>query len=227
MMKRQSMFLTLFVLLIFSVDGATIYGSVYDLSLRKVNNAVVEINSTPLQRMVSVDGRYEFAVNEGDYEIAADYENGQRMTTHENISIRTEGEFIYDLFLFPDLVDELSLAEDTDFSFNEPFGKKSNIWFLILGVALLMLISLLYLIYRLKILADNETSAEEMMLDDELSGIIVLLKKNHGRMTQKNIRKQFPLSEAKISLMLAELESLGKVKKIKKGRGNIVVLVKQ
>ena len=34
------------------------------------------------------------------------------------------------------------------------------------------------------------------------------------------------MSEAKISLMIAELEHKGLVEKIKKGRGNIVVLKK-
>jgi uncharacterized membrane protein len=47
--------------------------------------------------------------------------------------------------------------------------------------------------------------------------------RRHKRVTQKDIRKEFPMSEAKISLMLSDLESQDKVRKIKKGRGNIVV----
>jgi len=43
------------------------------------------------------------------------------------------------------------------------------------------------------------------------------------RVTQKEMRKQFPVSEAKISLILAELESKGKIEKLKKGRGNIII----
>jgi len=50
------------------------------------------------------------------------------------------------------------------------------------------------------------------------------LKKEGGRMTQKEIRKHINLSEAKISLVIAELEDSGKIKKIKKGRGNILIL---
>ena len=41
---------------------------------------------------------------------------------------------------------------------------------------------------------------------------------------QKDIRKNFPSSEAKISLILTELEEKGIIKKIKRGRGNIIVL---
>ena len=44
-------------------------------------------------------------------------------------------------------------------------------------------------------------------------------------MTQKDLRKHFAMSEAKISLMITELESLKKIKKIKKGRGNIIILI--
>ncbi|MCK5026255.1 MAG: winged helix-turn-helix transcriptional regulator, partial [Nanoarchaeota archaeon] len=58
----------------------------------------------------------------------------------------------------------------------------------------------------------------------ELQDIVEVIRKNGGRTTQKEIRKQIPLSEAKISLMIAELEDKGIVKKIKKGRGNIIIL---
>jgi len=54
--------------------------------------------------------------------------------------------------------------------------------------------------------------------------LIKIIKREGGRTTQKYIRKQIPLSEAKISLMIAELEHKGIIEKIKKGRGNIIIL---
>ncbi len=60
--------------------------------------------------------------------------------------------------------------------------------------------------------------------DDTLGEVLSIIKKEGGRTTQKEIRKQVPLSEAKISLILTELEHEGRIKKIKKGRGNVVVL---
>ena len=60
--------------------------------------------------------------------------------------------------------------------------------------------------------------------DKDTDKILLILKKHGGRATQKDIRKEIPLSEAKISLMIAELEADGKIRKIKKGRGNILVL---
>jgi len=53
-----------------------------------------------------------------------------------------------------------------------------------------------------------------------------IIKKEDGRTTQKEIRKQLPLSEAKVSLIITELEEKGVVKKIKKGRGNVIILNK-
>ena len=60
--------------------------------------------------------------------------------------------------------------------------------------------------------------------DDITKQIIHIIKEEGGRTTQKLIRKKIPLSEAKISLAITELVANGKIKKIKKGRGNIIIL---
>ncbi len=52
---------------------------------------------------------------------------------------------------------------------------------------------------------------------------ILNLIKEQQRITQKDIRKQVPISEAKVSLIITEMETKGIAQKIKKGRGNIVV----
>ncbi len=62
---------------------------------------------------------------------------------------------------------------------------------------------------------------------DELQLIVNHLKKEGGRTTQKELRKLFTSSEAKMSLMVAELEHRGVLEKIKKGRGNILILKKE
>ena len=54
--------------------------------------------------------------------------------------------------------------------------------------------------------------------------VLKIIKEEGGRSTQRDIRKKIPLSEAKVSLMISELEAKGKIQKIKKGRGNIIVL---
>ncbi|MBI4441409.1 hypothetical protein HY639_04530 [Candidatus Woesearchaeota archaeon] len=69
-----------------------------------------------------------------------------------------------------------------------------------------------------------ELGEQKQEQKDELQEIIDYIKAADGRMTQKDLRKKFPSSEAKISLMLAELEHRGLIEKIKKGRGNIIIL---
>ncbi len=63
-------------------------------------------------------------------------------------------------------------------------------------------------------------------LDSDLQQVIAIIHSQDGRTTQKDIRKQLPWSEGKVSLMISELESKGLIEKIKKGRGNIIVLKK-
>ena len=58
--------------------------------------------------------------------------------------------------------------------------------------------------------------------DNELNKMLCFIKKEK-RTTQKELRKMFPFSEAKISLMISDLESQGKIRKIKRGRGNIII----
>jgi len=59
---------------------------------------------------------------------------------------------------------------------------------------------------------------------DPRETILTYLTQNEGRANQKDIRKLIPYSEAKISLLITELEHEGKLKRIKKGRGNIIIL---
>ena len=67
--------------------------------------------------------------------------------------------------------------------------------------------------------AQPETSTKK-----ELDDLVAIVKKLGGRTTQKELRKEVPYSEAKVSLMLTELEHKGVVEKIKRGRANIIIL---
>lgn len=62
-------------------------------------------------------------------------------------------------------------------------------------------------------------------LPDDLRELIAILAKNGNRMTQKDLRGILRRhSEAKVSLMITDLEDRGLVRKIKKGRGNVIIL---
>lgn len=66
--------------------------------------------------------------------------------------------------------------------------------------------------------------AGEVILTREQKELLKKIVESGGRVTQRELRKQVPYSEAKVSLDLDVLEAQGFVKKFKKGRGNIIVL---
>ena len=70
---------------------------------------------------------------------------------------------------------------------------------------------------------DKETIKDILDEDEELNKIYNMIKQAK-RITQKDIRKQTGLSEAKISLVISQLESEGKIRKIKKGRTNVIII---
>lgn len=62
-------------------------------------------------------------------------------------------------------------------------------------------------------------------ISTELEEIIDIIRSQGGRITQKDLRKRIKYSEAKVSLMLFELEKREIIQKFKKGRGNVILLV--
>jgi len=227
-------------------SAATLHGTVYDADLNKVDDAIVEINSVPSQRVVSENGGYSFELNPGDYALNA-YEKQGNYTissAQENISIKQEGSYVYDLFLFPSLDEDVLTdvndinVEDVDLS----SGSNSNISGYIFLAIIIIGIAAVIVFVMLQMQSINagkgkkpseEPAAKEKAKEEkvesrssvsDLDTLIELIKKDGGRTTQKELRKQMPHSEAKISLMLTELEHKGKIERIKKGRGNIIVL---
>jgi len=211
-------------------NAATIYGTIYDLSLKKVSNARVEINTNPKQLIVAQNGTYSFNVPNGRYTLKAQIvqKNTIIASVEENITISQDGSYVLDLILFPDIEEGIedpgidvngNVVEDTD--------NKGNI--LLIGFIVLfvsgIIIGIAYYIKTRKKEGIKEEPAETE--EGDLEQVIKIIKQEGGRTTQKDIRKQIPLSEAKISLMIAELEHKGVVEKIKKGRGNIIILKKK
>jgi len=60
-------------------------------------------------------------------------------------------------------------------------------------------------------------------LPEDIHELYALIMKKGGRVTQKELRGEMKCSEAKVSLMLDDLEDRGYIKKIKKGRSNIII----
>ena len=241
-MRRILCYLFWFLLVADLALAADIHGSIYDLSLNKIGNVVVEIDTAPKQFYVSKDGAYSFTVPIGFYAVKAEHYEGRLLvsSTSENITVKDGGDYVLDLVLFP-IINEEELLEDEITAPKKGFYVN---YFVIAAIVALVAASSFY-IYNKKKTAkhggmkgeneeekEEEKKEEEKIVEPELHGeefldkVMGIIKEEGGRTTQKEIRKNIPLSEAKISLIISELESKGKIRKIKKGRGNIILLEK-
>lgn len=192
------------LLLIQSSFAATVQGNIYDLELNKVKGIIVEIDTIPNQKVVAVNGAYSFSsIPKGEYEITA-YSIDKDLKTIEKVRIEQEGIYNRDLFLIPEISGEIN--------------ESSNFWIYFLGIFVLIIIVVIF-IYRFK-----KKPLKEERVDNDLEKVIEIIKKEGNRTTQKVIREKTGLSEAKVSLMITELEDKGIIKKIRKGRANIIIL---
>lgn len=220
------------------VNAAAVYGTVYDLSLKKLNNAGVEINTSPKQFLIAQNGSYMFNTPNGAYTIKAMLmqKNAVIAFAQENITIKQDGSYVIDMILFPEIEEGVEPV-DLDLNGSVIETGKNNGLLIGLVLAVTLVSAGLYYGYKKFYKAKKnesevkieEAKKEEKYEDDfnDLGQVLKIIKNEGGRATQKDIRKQIPLSEAKVSLMIAELEHKGFIEKIKKGRGNIIILKKK
>lgn len=208
----KGVFVSVILLLSITVaSAATIKGSVYGPDFEDSTNALIKINTTPEQQYLSRTGSYSFSVPIGRYRLEA--KDGP-MSTVETITINDNGEYIIDLLLFPTLQE---VQPYPDLNLEE--SKSNNN-----GIILTILVALLIIGFLVGFIWKSKKTKTDDKTDDEYYGQILKFIKQHKRTTQKDIRKEIPLSEAKISLVLTEMENRKIIKKIKKGRGNIIIL---
>lgn len=214
--------LFLLLLLLPLANAATIYGSVYDFGLNKVE-AVVDIDTTPRQQIVAKSGSYNFTVDAGSYLLRArDVKTDS--VIEENITVDEDGSYVLDLILLPSFeeLDDVEAVPDDLIIDDSVQDRPVSHW-----IAWLVVFAALgFLVYRSVKGAPEkivQKEVREVPVADELNNVMKFIGEQGGRTTQKDIRKQFPYSEAKVSLMIDELEEKGLVKRIKKGRGNVIV----
>lgn len=238
-MKHKFILLFLIVLVIPLALAATLKGSIYDENLESAQDVLVEINTIPQQKYLAKTGTYSFELLPGKYLLTA--KNNQYVVTEEVEIISGQGEYILDMFLLPDFTEEDELWQETQQELSIDTEEKSaSVWsWIIAGIIFAILLArIIYTrkkygslwLFRKKIKAESKKTLEQHKeeLAQEpgyLDQALEIIKKHDGRITQKELRKEMMyLSEAKVSLLITELEHKGKVEKIKKGRGNVLIL---
>ncbi|MFN4132895.1 MAG: hypothetical protein ACK4GQ_00770 [Candidatus Hadarchaeales archaeon] len=207
-------------------NTARIYGRVYYwFTLEPMPGAIVTISTTPEQRMVAENGDYSFDVPLGVYEIKAEYflRGTLIYEDSENVEVLAPGDYRLDFLLFP-VSEELDIYENI--APEVEVGEGDGLVFLIAvgGVVVLILAVFLAVKRRRKTPALQPASVKVVGLPEDLQEIVNLLRESGGRMNQVELRRKLPYSEAKVSLMLSDLEDRKIIRKVRKGRANIIIL---
>lgn len=208
----------LFFLILLSLSqiafADTIYGKVYRWDTLEPIKAVVSIKNGVEQRVVAVDGSYSFEVEPGNYVIIA---RSGELVAVENVTVK--GKVLLDLILFP----EIEIVEPLEMPEILEANEEDYSWIAI--VISLAGIIFIYILKKKYLKKDSGKVSEQIeVIPEDLRAVLELIKAEGGRITQKELRKKLGYSEARISLIIADLERRGLVEKVKKGRGNIIFL---
>jgi uncharacterized membrane protein len=211
---------------------------------------IIEVNSTPSQSMLAKYGLYSFNLAPGNYVISASYYRNNVLvySAQEEITIKGSGDYVMDIIFLPTFYDpgmdeaeftelnELAdLAQDTAEIGRSSFSYGTLSMIILTVLAFVAGAHLLAVRHKVNLAREGEflpadeaslhVSDEYAALPDDLREMVGIISRNGGRITQKDLRGSLRHSEAKVSLMVSDLEDRGIVRKFKKGRGNVVVLV--
>ena len=245
MLRRCLLLIAIFVVCVPSATAAVVHGTTYEWStFEALENTIVEVNSTPLQYMVASSGSYTFNLPEGAYMIRAGYYRGNLLEycAEEEITIIGDGDFVLDLLMFPP-IEEVYLCENINFSedlvdyeeFHEAEAGSTALPYAIGILSVLAIVSSLFLWKRGKKVTRRDGTGEkedygyepvdaESLIPSDLQEVLSIIRDRGGRITQKDLRLRLNCSEAKASLMITDLGDRGLVKKVKKGRGNVIII---
>jgi uncharacterized membrane protein len=127
---------------------ATVHGVAYEWStFEPLDNAIIEVNSTPAQSMVAQYGVYSFELTNGTYKITASYYEDDQLTYYAEdvITISEEGSYVLDLLLVPSYSNDTeSVGSDGEVS------SDTNSNSLLYGSVLLIFVLLVLLISQMK-----------------------------------------------------------------------------
>lgn len=242
--KRRLVLLILIIIsLIVTAQATKVNGTFYEWSdfEKPLKNVLAEVeeNSTIIHYKVSTDGKYEFDLSPGNYLIKARYyrNNILELTGEENISIdKIDEPRQLDILLFPPTESEYEYLGDINLTKDIEIKKETTLNdYVILILILVSFVLIILYWFKKKTTANKliatqqaalqpEVSEKHGELPEDLHDIYELIQKKGGRITQKELRKELKYSEAKVSLMLDDLADRGLIKKIKKGRANIIIL---
>lgn len=245
MLRRLHPLALLMIIIVFSSTASvafaqenrsTVHGTIYDLwTFTPLENVTIEVYSDSTLRLQTLvpDGAYSLSLHPDNYTIKARQYSGSTLLydTEENITLEESDNLLLDMMMFPTFEEnELPENYETPLIESGEEGKIGLSW-LELAAVLIIVIAGVIVIYHQKILKSGKKGvakppARTISLPEDLKKVLDVIRRSSGRITQVNLREKLPHSEAKVSLMISDLEDRGLIRKIKKGRGNVIVLKK-
>lgn len=134
---------------------ATVHGVAYEWStFEPLDNAIIEINTTPVQSLVAKSGVYSFDLSSGTYLVKATYYQNGTLTHYgeEVITVSDEGNYVVDLLLLPSYtasgLDAAGASQErTGLDATGHTGDSSGI---LIGVSLTLILVLVILFYQVR-----------------------------------------------------------------------------
>ncbi len=191
-------------------SAAFVHGSIYSDNLQKINSTVIRVDGPFSYQLVTDKANYSIYLPEGNYRISAsvyDQSGNTALYSEEDVKVGGEDQTM-DLVLRP-------------------------AWPMGYTVALLVIFIIIIACAFLwtgrqrqsgtpRPRQEAPASRKAVEPDEDAKAVLRALDGFEGRSTQKELKEALGFSDAKLSLILSELESLGSIKKFKRGRGNII-----
>lgn len=181
-------------------SAAYVYGDIYQQDLQKLNQTVVRIEGDFSYQVVTEKANYSVFLPEGNYVITAASHDGSH-AVREEISVGPEDQKL-DLVL-KETSNDITLYLGVLFLLGAAFVWSNHYW-------------------RAKQQTQQLQKPAKYVLDEDAEQVLKILDSFEGRATQKELREALRFSDSKLSLILTELENVGKIKKFKSGRANVV-----
>lgn len=221
-----------FFALFAALHAANLSGSVYSMdSFDAVRGVVIKAEGDSTYQTFSMDGTYKMDIPPGEYAVKAFYyvEGNLEGYAEDRITLG-EGGAAYDFVLFaPDEFEGVVGFDLPEVNEEIPEGRQDWTPFIVAGAVLLaaILVAAYFLFGKKKEgkgVREGKLPAQKHELDEEEKKVLEILRNSEGMRSQKELREIMKCTEAKMSLLISGLEAQGYVKRIRKGRENIVKL---
>ncbi len=194
----------IFLMLASSSFCAFVYGHIYKNNLEGLNKTLIKIEGQFSYQLVTTSAYYSIFLPEGQYNISAssfDESGAIVLNTREHVNVGQDDQQI-DLVLKPVQNELLPLAVIIVLLLSAVFILSNHFWH--------------------KRVEPAEPQKSQEPLDHDAQKTLEALTSFEGRATQKELKETLGFSDSKLSLILTELEAIGKIRKFKRGRGKII-----